>query len=241
MKLVINAVIGGDAAGPASMQVGAGLLIGGFALAVLVAPVLDPIEATVNDRGQVYIHRELMSLVSGIPGVAHHENPTLADRVAYLRSRIGDMGLISTGLVATMVTVLEVVATFGLLASVRPEFFVLPVLGLLRVWSGTVAGRWEQDARQRIAVHRRMRASLKSIATAPRHGVEVRTSGLSELIPDHHRSLLATEREEMVGASSRGLVVELPRGWRSGSGTGRRSSTSSCSYETASRRPATSP
>ncbi|WP_345483016.1 ABC transporter ATP-binding protein [Actinopolymorpha pittospori] len=209
MKLVIDAVIGGDTAGLVSMQVGAGLLIGGFALTVLASPVLDPIEATVNDRGQVYIHRELMSLVSGIPGVAHHENPTLADRVAYLRSRIGDMGLISTGLVATMVTVLEVVATFGLLASVRQEFLVLPVLGLLRVWSGTVAGRWEQDARQRVAVHRRMRASLKSIATAPRHGVEVRTSGLSELLPDHHRSLLATERKEMVEASSRGLVVEL--------------------------------
>ncbi|MFD2083230.1 ATP-binding cassette, subfamily B [Actinopolymorpha cephalotaxi] len=209
VKLVIDAVTGGGAGSPASMHTGAALLIGGFALTVLISPVLDPIEATVNDRGQVYIHRKLMSLVSGIPGVAHHENPVQADRVAYLRGRIGNLGLIGTGLVAALVTGLEVAATFGLLAGVRPEFFALPVLGLLRVWSGTVAGRWEQDARQRVAVHRRMRTSLKAIATAPRHGVEVRTSGLSELLPDRHRRLLAAEREELIQAGSRGLVVEL--------------------------------
>jgi hypothetical protein len=130
------------------MQLGAGLLLGGFALAGLASPVLDPIEATVNDRGQVYIYRELMSLISGIPGIAHHENPTLADRLAYLRSRIGDLGLISTGLVAAPAAALEVAATFGLLASVRAEFFLLPTLGFLRVWSGTVApGRTRTDWR----------------------------------------------------------------------------------------------
>ena len=157
----------------------------------------------------MHIYRELMSMVSGIPGIAHHENPALADRIAYLRGQVADMSYITTGLVGTAVAAWRWPPRSGCWPVFDRSSSPLPVLGLLRVWSGTVAGRWQQDARQRIAVHERMRARLRDVATAPRHGVESRTSGLSGLLLHRHRTLLAAERDEKVRASSRGLVVEL--------------------------------
>ncbi|WP_020577982.1 ABC transporter ATP-binding protein [Actinopolymorpha alba] len=206
LKLVIDAIAGSDTG---SVRMGTGVLVVGLALTLLISPILNPVESTVNDRGHVHIHRELMSLVSGIPSIDHHENPTLADRVAYLRGQASDMSFIATALVGTMVAVMDVAATFALLASVRLELLLLPVLGLLRIWSGNLNGRWQQEARQRVAVHVRRRTLLGDIARASRHGVEVRTSGLARLLLERSGELLSAERREKIQASSRALGVEL--------------------------------
>ena len=206
LKLVIDGLTGRD---PAAGSTGAGLLIGGLALSLVVPPVLNALESTVNDKGHLRIYRDLMAHVSRVPGIAHHENPALADKVAYLRGGVSDMSFLSTGLVGAIVTVMEVAATFGLLASVRPEFLLLPALGLLRIWSGNVAGRRQHEVRQRLARHRRLRDRLRELAAASEHGVETRTSGLGRLLLTRFREVLAAERGETIRASKQGLSVEL--------------------------------
>ncbi|MBM7786060.1 ABC transporter ATP-binding protein [Tenggerimyces flavus] len=204
LKLVIDGLTSRDPS-----AIGAALIVGGLALSLVVPPVLNALESTVNDRGHLRIYRDLMAHVSRVPGVAHHENPSLADKVAYLRGQVSDMSYLSTGLVGAVVTALEVAATFGLLASVRPEFLLLPALGLLRIWSGSVAGRRQHEVRQRLARHGRMRGRLREIAAAPEHGVETRTSGLGRLLLTRFREVLAAERAETIRASRQGLLLEV--------------------------------
>ena len=89
LKLVVDGLSGGD--GSVGVWPGVVLTVAAFAWQFLAVAVMVPLEATMNDRAYVHLHRELLRLTAGVPGLAHHEDPAVADRIALLREQARDM------------------------------------------------------------------------------------------------------------------------------------------------------
>jgi ATP-binding cassette, subfamily B, bacterial len=71
-----------------------------------------------------------------------------------------------------------------LLASAHPALVVLPLLGAARIWSAAVGTRWKADATEGVTPQRRVVSGLISMCKDPRHALEVRVFGLSDVLVD---------------------------------------------------------
>ena len=72
----VGAVAEGASPWPALVATGVILMV-----TALLAGVAPSLGSTADERIRLHVRRDLVRIVSGIPSLAHHENPELSDRV----------------------------------------------------------------------------------------------------------------------------------------------------------------
>jgi ABC-type polar amino acid transport system ATPase subunit len=124
------------------------------------------------------IHSDLLATTARIPGIAHHEDSDIADRVAVVRGRARDMAGGSWQLVSAVATAVSTATVVILLAHTESFLLVLVPLSTARVWAATAGARPRHIATERSTPWARRAEALAGIAAQARCGLEVRVLGL---------------------------------------------------------------
>lgn len=192
-----------------SLAMGATILFGALAISFVSLVASDSVRHRLEDRIDFGLQQELLRLVTGLPGIGHHEQPEIADRVGAVREEVrrlrGTVGAIGGGL-----TVLVSTGTVSaLLAGVHPLLLLLPLVGLVRLWAAAYGAREYRRAIKETVVHSRRHRRLAEIVSSPRHGLEIRASGIRGLLTDQIAREFVLQNEPRWQAMRRRGVLEI--------------------------------
>lgn len=206
MKLVVDALTSHDDRGLADATA---MVISLFALTYVMNCGNAPLLRTVVERVRSCLHADLIRVVGGIPGIAHHEQPGLADRIELLRRDAHRMSFNIMQLLSLVVTGVNIVAITALLVSVDPVLVGLLGVGALRIGAGHLDGRLRWKATRTSATDTRLVRSLLRLGSAASHGVEVRTFHLQPMLLQRVDQALARVEAITVRAACRGATYEF--------------------------------
>lgn len=197
---------------PARGTLTQGVVLAGAGLVMLLTNVALQfnLQTSVQDKVDGVLHRDLLRIVTGIPGVAHHEDPKQADRIALICRHSKQMAQGGGYLLMTIMNVFQAISVAVLLSSVHPLLLLLPVIGLARTVASTAGVRAIMDARDRTAPAERLAKDLEDLAAASRNALETRTFGLKQVLLDRIDELRRFQSEEHLKASRRVIRLESP-------------------------------
>ncbi|GAB3424896.1 ABC transporter ATP-binding protein [Flindersiella endophytica] len=205
VKLFVDGLTGG---GGDSFTAGLVVLVGSLVLTFGGNLVTRNLMLTLNDRLELEVHHQLLTLTTSIPGVAHHEQPEVADKVAVVRQQARQMAGSTGQLMFGIATIANTCAVLTLLVSVHPVLLLLPVIGLARVWARLVNLRMFFEVHDRTAPYWRLGLKLVNIAESPRHGMEVRVFGLGPLLLRRIGELFGRRFAQQRTVIRRGALLE---------------------------------
>ncbi|SDS34188.1 ABC transporter ATP-binding protein [Actinopolymorpha singaporensis] len=201
---MVNAVTG-----QGSVTAAAVILFAALALAFGGLVLSEAVRHRLEDGIELSLQRELLDLATGPPGIGHHEQPEIADRIGAAKEEFrrlrGTAGTIGSGLAVLVSTVTGLV----LLAGIHPLLLLLPLLGLLRLWASAFGAREFRHAITATMQHHRRLDRLAEIAAHPRHGLEVRAFGLRGLLTDRIGELFEQQNEPRWQARRKGQLLEI--------------------------------
>jgi ATP-binding cassette subfamily B protein len=205
-SMALDVAVG--ASGP-FMAVGVGMLVdassrrSGRAMALAVAVtaissgallglslVADRVRLRLEENVAHHVEVEVTGMVTGLPGVAHHENPAHLHRVDRL---LEESWLIAMA-VPALVEGLGVMARFGLtvalLARVDGRLALLPLAMLPTIWAGVMAERIRLRAIEKRAEAGRLGDDIFRLVGLPANGGELRAYGVGEKLIERHAAAL---------------------------------------------------
>ncbi|OIV37080.1 hypothetical protein BIV57_13020 [Mangrovactinospora gilvigrisea] len=160
------------------ISVGAAVIVAALLGVAVVNAFSLLLESGLYDRLHGHVHRELLRVNSLVPGIEHHEDPAVADRLSQVRDDVEDMAHSALYLMAPIATAVSTVTSLGLLASVHPLLLLVPLFGLARMWAATRAARLRQRSVEEGAARGRVHRELVRTAADPAHGIELRVFAL---------------------------------------------------------------
>lgn len=181
------------------------VLVFRFGISLSAAAVQD----TTTDRVHDHVHADLIRLTTGIPSIVHHERPDIADRIELLHKNSRGLANNVNALFAIVAAVVNAAVILLLLVSVHPLLVLLPLVGLVRVWTSYVDGKLRFGAFDRVIRYSRLADRLTRIARSPANAVEVRVFGLQRTLLDRIDQQLTRVRNERLGATRKGMYYEL--------------------------------
>lgn len=184
--------------------------LGGGLAATLVARIASSaVQATMEDQLEGHLDRELLDLTSGIPGIAHHERPDIADRLAHIREESRELKYGATALGSSFAVLAGSVTIMVLLVTVHPVLLTLVILAGVRIWvAGRTGGNLQRIQRETATHHRKIQL-LTDLAGSPRHGLEIRAYGLRGLLLDEFERLHRARDVPRWTAYRRGIWRDL--------------------------------
>lgn len=202
VKLIIDGVTGAD-----TLLLGVVVTIVTLLVSTAANKVAGPLGDTLDDQVVRYVYDDLLRLTTGIPSLAHHENPELADRVSLIERDAYQLGgiwrmLMTIGVVSGVTTVIV------MLSSVDPLLNLLLLLALLpAAVSALLLHRrnnlWRENER-----YRRLANGVTDLLAEPKHGVEVRCFGLVAPLVEVVRGAMDARRIPWVGMTRRYGLLE---------------------------------
>lgn len=187
-----------------------GILLAGAGLAMLLVNVGlgFNLQTSLHDKVDGVLQRDLLRIVMGVPGVAHHEDPTQADRIALISEHSKEMSQSGGYLLMTILNAFQAVSVAVLLSSVHPLLLLLPVLGAARMLASTAGVREMMGVRDRTASTKRLARELEDLAVSARNALETRTFGLRRVLLDRIDGLHRFLYVEHMKASRRTIRLE---------------------------------
>ncbi|HEY9292226.1 MAG TPA: ABC transporter ATP-binding protein [Microlunatus sp.] len=175
------------AGGDGSLLPGIAVFGGSLLLSALAGSIAGPVGDTLDERVLRYVRDDLIRLTSGIPSIAHHEHPELADRVALIERDAYQLGGIFR-LLSVIGAVTSSITVIAMLSSVSPWLILLLVLavGTAAIQAAGMHRRnalWRSNER-----YRRLATKIIDLLTDPAGAIEVRSFGLSRPLLEiaHH-------------------------------------------------------
>ena len=168
---------------------GIALLAGGIAVTFGGKVTSSAVESNLEDRVEGELHYEVQKLTCGIPGVAHHEQPEIADRLAVVREEARNLKYGTTSVGNALAVVAGTVTVIVVLAGVHPLLLVLPFVGIVRIWAASISGRATLRAQNTTAQHHRRIERLTDLAVSAAHGLEIRSFDLRDFLIKRFTSL----------------------------------------------------
>ncbi len=168
---------------------GIALLAGGIAVTFGGKVTSSAVESNLEDRVEGELHHELQKLTCEIPGVAHHEQPEIADRLAVIREEARNLKYGTTTVGNALAVVAGTFTVIVVLAGVHPLLLLLPFVGIVRIWAASISGRATLRAQNATAQHHRRIERLTDLAVSAAHGLEIRTFGLRDFLIRRFASL----------------------------------------------------
>ncbi|MDQ6910533.1 MAG: ABC transporter ATP-binding protein/permease [Actinomycetota bacterium] len=205
LKQIVDAAVSHDqdAALVAAVAIGATAGVGLMAAAISTR-MLFPLK----ENTALYLDRRIVALVSGIPGVEHHERPKYLDRLEVLRNEMDTLGFAGMHTAGAFALVVRVMATGVLLASINPLLLAVPLFAVPSLWAGAKAERIRQTALDSSADKARRGRQLFELATSPAAGKELRVFGVGDELLRRHRADWRDVDRVLDGASRRGMAWE---------------------------------
>jgi ATP-binding cassette, subfamily B, bacterial len=210
LKLFVDSVTSGGS-GPA----GAGALAAGLAIAVSITVVAatesadSQVRIALLDRTKHLLDRRLLELVGGAPTLAVQETPRHLRQLELLQAESWEFGAAVPAVLNSATTLIRILITLVLLASVSPVLLALPVFGLpIVALSRYTAGLFSTG--NELAAEPSRRAEMLYYLAANRPAAkELRLLRL----PAELQRRFAAEHEEIrrihVRLSVRGILVRL--------------------------------
>jgi ATP-binding cassette subfamily B protein len=154
---------------------------------------------TVAEKVSAAVNRRLITLMAGIPGLAHHERPEYLRELDLLREQRGALGWLTNATAGIIRVVVQLGASLVLLAQLDPILLLLPLVGVGSFLAGRRARDLQHGAAEATAEPERLRKHLFELSTSAAAGKELRVFGLAgDLIARHHAAA-----EEVIRARDR--------------------------------------
>jgi len=202
VKLIIDGATGAD-----TLPLGVAVTVIALLVSTAANKVAGPLGDTLDDQVVRYVYDDLLRLTTGIPSLAHHENPELADRVSLIERDAHQLGgiwrmLMTIGVVSGVSTVVV------LLGTVHPALNLLLLVALLpAVFHALMLHRrenlWRDNER-----YRRLANGVTDVLAEPKHGIEVRCFGLVRPLITVVRSAMDARRLPWVATTRRYALLE---------------------------------
>lgn len=143
----------------------------------------------INEETMRLLDEELMALTAGVPGIAHHELPEHADRIALVVEERRTLAYTGHILAQSLRGGVQLAGSVLLLALMHPSLLLLPAFGVFSMVGQARAQRLIDRARAATAEAARHRQELVALATSSAAGKEIRLFGLQdELLRRHHEA-----------------------------------------------------
>ena len=165
--------------GAAFLAVAAGAILG---LQIVGDRVRLRLEEQVAHRVEV----QALRMVTGLPGVEHHENPAHLYRIDYL---IHESWLIANAVPAIILTfeiVVRFAITVGLLASIDGRLALLPIAVIPALIGGGIAEKIRLEAIDRRSPHNRRAEIINYLVADPASAPELRVFGAADHVLSRH-------------------------------------------------------
>ena len=189
-------------ADPGRTSLGLWLIGAQLVVAVVDGLVHAMVAATLEDLNERDVRSRVMRLIGGIPGIAHHQDPDMADRVSLVREKARRLGSGIWSIPFLFSTVASTVVICGVLSRVSWLLVLLVPAALAPAWlvgrSARLRGQTENDHEW----GKRLADRMLEIGRSPDHGLEIRCSAAGPAILDSLHEAL-TRRREVIDAVAR--------------------------------------
>ena len=197
-----------DPTGDRGIRGGMVLVMVGFVGGYLGLGALVQVETILHDRMHGWLHRDLLTLVNGIPHTDFRSSAEVADRLTLLRTEARQMSFGGGDLALVLAVSASTVTLTAVLSEIHPALALLPVLGLARVWASARGVRLLADAEERTAAYERQARRLLEIAVDPRHATEIRGYDIGRWLIAVMTGALRHVRKGRMRATVRGSLPE---------------------------------
>jgi ABC-type multidrug transport system fused ATPase/permease subunit len=183
-KLIVDAAL--------ARNFGAAIAAAAFLTTFLGASLLNTLYYldflfAVAEKASAAVNRRLMTLMTGVPGLLHHEHPAYLRELDLLREERGRLAWMTNATAGLIRVAIGLGATLFLLARLDPVLVLLPLLGVVSFWTSRRAQELWIQATEATAEPERLRRHLFDLATTAASGKEVRVFDLVDpLIRRHH-------------------------------------------------------
>jgi ABC-type multidrug transport system, ATPase and permease components len=168
--------------------------------------------ATVIEKTSLLIDQRLMEAALAVPGLEHHETPKHRDQLELLRLRRGELGEVVDAISHNLGMLMLTGGSVFLLARIHPLLLLLPVVGVVTLFTGIYAERlWIRSQEQTVGQLRSAK-HLFEVATETAAGKEVRVFGLGPTLVERHRRLW-TEADRVQNRASWLWTLLYSGGW----------------------------
>lgn len=205
VKLLVDGLTGEASS---TITLGLVIILAGFGVTFIGMTVSGPIQDTTGERVFGRVFAEILDTTTGIPGITHHEQPEVADRVELIREHAWKLGVSFEVLLFMVGTLANTGAVLALLGSVHPALLLLPLLGTGRIWAAYVRTRWMTDAFEKTMPQARRVDRLIDIVKEPHHALELRVFGLRQVLLDRLTGLQDIRGRSETRAAVRGSVLD---------------------------------
>ncbi|HEX4212613.1 MAG TPA: ABC transporter ATP-binding protein [Candidatus Dormibacteraeota bacterium] len=184
-----------------------------IALSIGVGAGLDfatsRVRVALNERVHHLVELRLLEAVARTPTLAIHENPAHIGQLEMLEAESWEFGDAIPSLVTVLQSVIRVIITALLLASVTPLLLLLPLFGLPALLLSPITGDLFNRGNELSAEASRRAVDLFELATGEAAAKEVRLFRLARPILDRFHRAHAQVRETHVGVGIRGGAIGL--------------------------------
>ena len=189
-------------ADPGRTSLGLWLIGAQLVVAVVDGLVFAMVAATVEDLNERDVRSRVMRLIGGIPGIAHHQDPEMADRVSLVREHARRLGSGIWAIPFLFSTVASAVVICGVLARVSWLLVLLVPAALAPAYLVGRAARLRVKTENDNEWGKRLADRMLEIGRSPDHGLEIRCSAAGPAILDCLHEAL-TRRREAIDAVAR--------------------------------------
>ncbi len=163
-------------------------LASSVALGWLLRTVGGRIELVFRERAEVAVEAHVARQQIGAAGIEHHERPEYLDRLQVLRDQVWLLNHLYASFMGTVGSLVRLLLTVGLLASVHPGLVALAALAAPTVvLSGWRAGK-ERESVERAAPHARLARHLFEVGSTAGPAKEVRVSRTGARLAQRRRA-----------------------------------------------------
>ncbi|HEX3815001.1 MAG TPA: ABC transporter ATP-binding protein [Mycobacteriales bacterium] len=179
ISLAVNAIIEHDRG---TLIAGIALLAATAAANMVLLTIDEPISSTVLYKANSYVHGDLMRIIGGIPGIEHHENPQVADRIELLHREVYRMSFAIVELLYFVMIAVNAATIVTLLVTVSPWLVLLFAVGAVRVVTGFIDSRLKWNAIKATMQENRLAHRLQDQVKSSTNAVEIRVFGLRQVL-----------------------------------------------------------
>jgi ATP-binding cassette, subfamily B, bacterial len=185
--LVDGALTGSAGDAVAGVAVVAGLIATGWVLLAIGAT-----EAmALSDRIALYRTSQLITLISGVPGLEHLERPDYLTEVERLNANRRQLAAAPRQLLSNASQLARIITLLALLGSVSPWLLLLPLVALPPLTADRLAKRITKRAEDAMAHTRRQASMVFELSSNAAAAGELRAYGLAGHLRDLHGRLSA--------------------------------------------------
>ena len=185
IRHLINAAVRLD---PSGATIAAALIAGLAYTHTVVSKNQFGRATTMIEKTGALLDEDLMRLSGAVVGVAQHETPDHADRIALILEQRVVAAFGTYAVVLNLRNAVQLAGGVALLGAIHPSLWFLPVFAVVSVFADSRAQRLIEVATRDTAEDLRHRQQLVELATSAAAGKEVRLFGLhGELLSRHRR------------------------------------------------------